>query len=341
MGTQFYWFYDILIIAVFLGITFKCYKKGFISSLFGLIAVLVAFTAGLFLSGIMAAAIYNGFIKERVSDYIDKHIEELSGSETLSKLSEVDTSKILLKGEPVSEINITRDSIGNIEMDLSEMDLSGTGLDKLDLHFLGIGQELAGELSAVNGGKIVITSSELAKNNLEDLILAKALTNTLQSNIEFEVIGEAAQTVGNLLPQLSNNFNNGVNSAVSEVIVTMIQSGGSGINTAILDNLITPVIMLPLRTLIFFILFAIICVALSILTRSLSIVNRIPIVGTVNSLLGIVIGVLQAAIVVFIICIGISILITLTGNSIIFINTMTIEESLLFKHIYNFDFIQF
>jgi uncharacterized membrane protein required for colicin V production len=337
MGTQFSWFYDLLIVAIVLGITFRCVKRGFVSSVVGLVSVAAAFVISIILSGFLSAMIYENFVKEQALRHIDSSIGGMVGDTALSRLSgEVDPSQILIGGEPLSAIDITPDTVGKIDIDLRDVDLSRTGIDLSDIDFFGIDAE---DLTSIDAGRAVLTSPELAESDLGTLIMAKVLTGTMQESEEFEAVAEAAQAVSGFLPQLTGA--GGVNDAVSKVIVSVLESTETGIAAAILDNLIAPVILIPLRTLIFFIFFVIICLTASFITKKLSVINRIPVIGSVNSFLGFAVGVLKSAVIIFVICIGLNILITLTGNNIIFLNTMTIEESFIFKHIYNFDLISF
>jgi uncharacterized membrane protein required for colicin V production len=351
MGTQFSWFYDLLIIIIVVGVTFRCFKKGFVSTLVGLVAVIASFLLALFLSSLLAGLIYNGFIRERAVNYIDSSLGSVADIEQLVKLPDVDLSRIminevspsgeLIRRTPLSEIPQTLDAAGKIDVNLSNVDLSRTGIDRLDLRFLGISSE---NLSSVNAGRATITAAELANNDFETLVLAKLLTNTLQHGTEFAAISNAANAVGNFIPQVSGSFSGAATDAVTQVLVTIIESGqpgNLGITTALVDNLVAPVILIPLRTLIFFILFVIICIVTSFFAKKLAIINRIPLVGGINSFLGGVTGLLKSAVIILLVCIGLNILITITGNNIIFINTMTIEETFLFRHIYNFEFVNF
>jgi hypothetical protein len=341
MGTQFHWFYDILILAIFLGITFKCYKRGFVSSVVSLGAVLVSFILAMIFSAAFAPAIYDGFIRERTENYINDSLSDIINPGSLLELSGIDTSQIIINDIPLSEMNITPDRIGNINLDLSNVDLSGTGISELDLEFFGITDET---LSSINAGRAVITTSELSVSDLDTLIMAKILTSTLQQNgTEYAAIKNIAQTIDNVLPQIPGNAGGTVNNAVSQLIVTSIESGNinSGLTNVLMDNLITPIIIIPLRTLIFFILFVIMCLVLSFLAKSLAIVNRIPVIGRINSGLGIIMGIIQSVIIIFLVCIGVNILIALTGNNIIFLNTMTIDESFVFGYIYNLRLLTF
>ncbi|MCL2696615.1 MAG: hypothetical protein FWE74_00880 [Oscillospiraceae bacterium] len=348
MGVQFSWFYDLLIIVIVVGVTFRCFKRGFVSTLVGLIAVIASFLLALFLSSLAAGAIYSSFIRERAIQYIDKSLEDIIDIEPLAMLPELDLSRIminevdgageLIRSIPLSEIDKTPDTVGKIDINLNNVDLSRTGIDRLDLEFLGISP---GELTSVNAGRATITASELAGSEFETLVLAKLLTSTLQNGTEFGAVANAANTIGDFIPQVSGSFSGATTDAVTQVMVTIIESGKNGITAALVDNLIGPVIVIPLRTLIFFILFAIICIVTSFFVKKLAIINRIPLVGGINSILGGVTGLLKSAVIIFLVCISLNILITITGNNIIFINTMTIDETFIFKHVYNFDLVNF
>ncbi|MCL2637791.1 MAG: CvpA family protein [Oscillospiraceae bacterium] len=348
MGTQFSWFYDLLIIIVVVGVTFRCFKRGFVSTVVGMVAVIVSFLLALFLSGLTAGAIYNGLIRNRAIDYIDQSLGGITDTAPLSMLPELDLSQIMLnevsqsgeliRSTPLSDIDKTLDTVGKIDVNLNSVDLSGTGIDKLDLEFLGIDIE---DLSSINAGRATITAAELVNNDFETLVLAKLLTNTLQNGAEFDALVGAVNAVGDFVPQISGSFSGAANDAITQVMVTIIESGRDGISAALVDNIIKPVILIPMRTLIFFILFVIICLVTSFIAKKLEIINRIPLVGGVNSFLGGLTGLLKSAVIILLVCIGLNILITITGNNIIFINTMTIEESFIFRHIYNFEFLSF
>ena len=68
-------------------------------------------------------------------------------------------------------------------------------------------------------------------------------------------------------------------------------------------------------------------------------VNKIPIVGPVNVLFGGVLGAVEGAVVVYVISIVIKAVVNVTGSSLIFLNTQTINMTKLFIKFYNFDII--
>lgn len=88
-----------------------------------------------------------------------------------------------------------------------------------------------------------------------------------------------------------------------------------------------------------FILFVIsffICMTIvRILCNMISFVNRVPLIGPANAILGGVLGILEGLLVVYIISIIIKIIITLSSGNMLVFNSNTVENTIIFKHIYN------
>ena len=64
MGTQFFWIFDAAVAAIFVGFIFIGIKKGFVSVLLSLLALILAFCTALFTSEGIAEAIYDSMISE-------------------------------------------------------------------------------------------------------------------------------------------------------------------------------------------------------------------------------------------------------------------------------------
>ncbi|MCL2108632.1 MAG: CvpA family protein [Oscillospiraceae bacterium] len=325
MGIEFFWFYDLVIVAILLGITFRCYKRGFVASLLGMLAGVIALVVGVLLSNLLATAIYDGFIKGWAEEKIEESLTAIVGDSSLIRLPDLDCTQIVLKGERIGEIEFTPDSVGKIDIDLSNVDLSKTGIEKLDLEFFGLDPD---ELHSLKVGRTVITVAELERNSLETLVMASILAESLAANGENRLISSLTAPLG---------IFGGSNYSMTEIIASIIEFGGAGtgISAAITANLVAPIVFVPLRSTLFFIIFVLLCVSLSIVARKLTFINRIPLVGNVNSFLGIIAGLIKSAVIIVIVCISVKILITITGNDVIFLNTMTINESYIFKHVYN------
>ena len=342
MGTQFFWAYDILFAAVVIGIVFKCWKKGFVATLLGFISIFAAFIGALWLSDGLSSWVYSSFIETPVEQQINEQVTPYLGDNIITDLQAVDTSKIKVNGKTLDEINLTPDSAGKATLDLSKVDFSSTGIDGIDLSAFGFNGEL--DLSEVKVGTVQFTQSELENNDLGKLIFSKALASTAQNSSVYEMFEDVANSFSEVLPgvmgQFSDSVSSGDNTALSDVALALLNVN-TDVGSSITDCIVKPVVMIPLRTLIFAIIFAIIMIVLSIIIRATKIINKIPVVGAVNGFFGGVLGVAEAFISVCLICIVVQVIIALTGNELIFLNTMTIDKTYVFKYFYNFQFLDF
>lgn len=152
-----------------------------------------------------------------------------------------------------------------------------------------------------------------------------------------------------------NTILSSLNGIVPEDILKNIQmflsSGGDNINKIIvaLNNpsqeqrakdltevAIKPIIVLIIQIIVFIIAFSILMIVVrmlsNIITKTLKIV---PVVGPINTFLGGVLGLLQGLIIIFIIMLIIKLIISITNNETMLFNNTTIEQTYIFKHIYN------
>ena len=76
---------------------------------------------------------------------------------------------------------------------------------------------------------------------------------------------------------------------------------------------------------------------LNIIASLTKIVNRIPVAGTANRIIGAVLGIAEGLIVLLIICLVMKFLITVCGNSLVFINEQTVGKTFIFRYLYALD----
>lgn len=341
MGTQFFWFYDIVVIAIIIAIILKCSRKGFVSTIVGLVSVVVAFAVALSFSGVIADAVYGSYVEKALLTNIQEQFDDVLDQTVVGEINSIDMSKAKVNGKLITEITPEIDATGKYTLTLDSADFSKTGIAAADLSAFGIDKDT--NFSSVNLGTIVISQSELDEYGLQKMLLVSYLADNMTSGTLFGAVRNVTQLMAEKLPQImtgfSNSVNNGETDKLKQIILSVIDTETGDFAQSVLDTVVKPVVLIPIRALIFVLLFVIITLILGFLTRALRIVNKIPLIGTLNSLLGAAVGVAEAAVIVFIVCIGIQVIINLTGNSLIFINTMTINETFLFKHIYNFNFL--
>lgn len=345
MGTAFFWFYDIVILAIIIGIIFKCARKGFVATLLGMVSLVVAFIASWFLSEVISVAVYNNIVRKPLEDKITSSLSDVMENTTGESLSKIDVSKILVNGKPISELNLTPDNAGKINIDLSSLDCSATGISEVDLSMFGIDSQTT-DFSAIDAGNIQITEAELEKNSVGTLILANSLASKAQDggndflNVVSGISDLVSQTLPKVMPDgLTTPISSDNNTVVKDIILIIMSSNSENVGQAVLNNFVAPLILAPMRVIIFALLFIIIMIVLGIVVKCTKMINKIPVLGKFNQAGGALLGIAEGAIVVFIVALGIQLIVTVSGNSLMVLNDMTIEKTFIFKYIYNFEFL--
>ena len=126
---------------------------------------------------------------------------------------------------------------------------------------------------------------------------------------------------------------------VGEVVSAFISGSREEVAYAAEQNLIAPVLIWLFKAIVFVVLMFILRLIIGPVSNAFRAVNKIPIVGPVNVLFGGVLGAVEGAVVVYVISIVIKAVVNVTGSSLIFLNTQTINMTKLFIKFYNFDII--
>lgn len=344
MGTELFWFFDLAVVGLLVIFLYNGFRKGFVSVLISVVAMIVAFAVSLPLSGFMADKIYNNVVKDAVSDEINNKIESVISDTVINDLKKIDMSKAKINGKELSTLNIVSNNGEKINLDLTKLDLSQTGIDKVNLSSFGITPQTV-DYSSLNLGTVEITASEYEKYGIENNILASVLTDNILKGSAFSAITESLHKMAESLPSFLSGVADSVSSGdkviIKNIMVCIINTDAGNFSEAITDTMVKPILLVPMRALIFLILFVIIILILNLAAKLMKKLNDIPLVGGVNKLLGTVAGAAQGLVVVFLICIFVQVVISLSGNELIFLNTLTIDKTFIFKKIYYFDFINF
>ncbi len=344
MGTELFWFFDLAVIALLVIFLYKGFRRGFVSVLIGFAAMVLAFVIALPVSGVLADKIYDNVVKEAVSDEINNKLDSVLNDNVINNLNKINMDKAKINGKELSTVNFTPNNAGKITIDLTKLDLSGTGIDKVDLSAFGINNSTV-NYSSVNLGSVEISAAERENYGIEKIILASVLTENIAKGDAYSAITDSLNHMSEYLPSFMSGIADSVSSGDKEIIknimLCVINTNTGSFSEAITNTMVKPVLLVPMRALIFLILFVIILLILNIAARLLKGINRIPLVGGINKLLGAAAGVAQGAVVIFLVCIFVQVVISLSGNELIFLNTMTIDKTYMFQKIYYFDYINF
>ncbi len=343
MGTEFFWFYDVILVAVLIGMMFLGVKRGFIRMVLSLAAFVAAFLISLFVSDIASEKLYESFVEEKLETAITDTVNDTLGDNIVTQLGKINMDKVTVGGKTLDQLDITPDGAGKITISLKDVDMSRTGLSGVDLSVFGYDKSENINISDLDIGTVQIYESDLRQNNIGDLLLAEVLTSKILDSDVFDAVADVADKVGEAVPILNINAETlaqADNNVIRDVIISVRNANGNP-GKAILDNLVKPVILIPLRTLIFMILFVIILLVLNLVITATSVVNKLPLIGRFNAFLGGVLGIINGVLIIFIIVIILHIVTILTDNSMVFLNDMTIDDSYAFGWIYNFRFLDF
>ncbi len=124
------------------------------------------------------------------------------------------------------------------------------------------------------------------------------------------------------------------NPGAMEQLDQAIQNGPTTIATWANELVIAPIVTMILKAVFFFLIMLLAWFVVRSLARMFRGVNRIPLVGGVNALLGAVLGLIQGLLVVLVLCFVIRMIILLSGNSLSFMNDEVIQDTYLFQYLY-------
>lgn len=341
MGTEFFWFYDVILAAILIGMMFIGAKTGFVRMVLRLCAFAASFVIALMISNGVSGWIYDSFISKPLEQTISTSINDALGDNVVTQIGKIDMEKAKINGKSIDSLELKADKAGKVTVNLGNVNLSNTGISKVDLTSFGVDKNI--DYSNIDLGSVQIYESDIEKYGIENMILTEVLAQNIKNSAIADSVNEIIDKVGETVPALDlkgKTIEDIDSGTINSVVVSVVQSSGNP-GKAVLDNVAKPVVLVPLRTIIFVVLFILIFIILSILIKATSVINKLPLIGQLNSLLGGVAGLLQGLVIVFIVVIIAHMAVELTNNTLIFLNDMTINKSFAFSKIYNFSFLDF
>ena len=137
--------------------------------------------------------------------------------------------------------------------------------------------------------------------------------------------------LGNLLQQLYNTADSII--VGNFVGSNALAAGGSTLAEAVVDTVMAPVILFLIQAVCFLVIFSIISLVFRFLVSLGRGVNHIPVVGQLNQLLGLGVGVVKAAIEGYIAVLLLMLIVGLTKGSLDFLNYQVLEDTVLIRWI--------
>ncbi|MDF2566913.1 MAG: hypothetical protein K0R90_369 [Oscillospiraceae bacterium] len=170
--------------------------------------------------------------------------------------------------------------------------------------------------------------------------ISKNLNSSLSENNTSEQAAKAADAVFSGLPDFAENYIIANVGSKQEIIDQIKESKNDGIQSAansVVRTVIRPLAVMAIKSISFIIIYALLMIAVSFIDRLFKGIKYVPIVGTMNAIMGGVIGIFQAVVFIYIIAILIKFIIGITGNQNGIINESVVESSYIFNIFYKYN----
>lgn len=185
--------------------------------------------------------------------------------------------------------------------------------------------------------------------NLSDFLAQSGVEESAQ-NVKEEILSEIdakkiMQTFGDSVPSevisIVNNVADTSKENVTEIVTVLANGDKQEGVEVIMDKLVDPVVKGVIKLVIWIIAFFILMIIATILVNIISgTIKLVPLVGSLNTVLGAILGALEGILILVVICVVIKLAIVLTSGDVMFINEETINETKLFKLIYNLKYLK-
>ena len=339
MGIEYSFIYDIIVLALLIGLTFVGAKRGIAGVIVVLAAGFVAFFCASAACGPVSELFYTSIVEEPLESAVDSAIDAAAEEIILVGLADIDYDAITVSGTPVGEVVLNYTGTSSAVLDLSDVDLSKTGIENIDLTAFGFDDV---DFSSVNGKTAELSMSEVNRYGLGKVIVAHIISVEMQGTTVFRQLTRYTAMIGQTFPimfgDMADKISNGSEDAITSVLLTMIDNSVS-LKGAVVDNIVAPLFKTAANTIVFLLIFGIIAAVLGFISTHLEFLNDIPIVGGINSFGGAVAGLLEGVLAVFVVCIVVRLIIGLTGGDVMFVNDIVIEDTKLFNIFYGLEFL--
>ena len=177
MGTEFFWFYDFILAAILICMMFIGAKKGFVRMVLSLCAFAASFVIALMISNGVSGWIYDSFISKPLEQTISTSINDALGDNVVTQIGKIDMEKAKINGKSIDSLELKADKAGKVTVNLGNVNLSSTGISKVDLTSFGVDKNI--DYSNINLGSVQIYESDIEKYGIENMILTEVLAQNI------------------------------------------------------------------------------------------------------------------------------------------------------------------
>ncbi len=167
----------------------------------------------------------------------------------------------------------------------------------------------------------------------------EAVTNNLHNFAKpgMDTFAQSLESLATELPALiSSLFRMKSGEYMEKWYSFVVSTDGSStaLSDVIVDNMVSPIAVSILNTIVFLVMFAVLSFGIDLLCSLVKGVRHIPVVGSVNFVLGGCLGAVWGILYIYIISAVLWLMIMASGDTLSFIHTNDIHQSMLFKLFY-------
>lgn len=189
---------------------------------------------------------------------------------------------------------------------------------------------VAGLLDLV-GNLLALLVAWIASDRISPTVFENFFKQGLIEKITQTVQEQGTSGLTMLVENFSSILPGGMADEVTRSLQEILGSGAPDLAVRIVDTILTPLIVPMITVVLFFIAFAVCKLVISMLVAVLTNINKIPVIGSVNELLGILVGVAGGVLnVVLLLCL-IWAVVAITNNNLPVLNNDMLSGSMMYS----------
>ena len=189
---------------------------------------------------------------------------------------------------------------------------------------------VAGLLDLV-GNLLALLVAWIASDRISPTVFENFFKQGLIEKITQTVQERGTSGLTMLVESFSSILPGGMADEVTRSLQDILGSGAPDLAVRIVDTILTPLIVPMITVVLFFIAFAVCKLVISMLVAVLTNINKIPVIGSVNELLGILVGVAGGVLnVVLLLCL-IWAVVAITNNNVPVLNHDMLSGSMMYS----------
>ena len=194
--------------------------------------------------------------------------------------------------------------------------------------FLASGVQLAGNLFSLGGARVF---SGWAAAQVFQNFLAGSFRTQIAESISAGGMVDLTGIADKYAGFLPSSFRASIVEACERSISAVLSDNAVVLAAVIVQNVLAPLLTPVISLVLFFVVFALLRMLVSLLVTVLGLVNRLPVIGTVNRWLGWTVGGIASLLDIYLVLCVLWALIVITGGNLTVLNDTVMSGSLYYK----------